>query len=194
MNANENALTSHARMNRIKVVSRMTRWVFLGFFIYTLWFCFWPVLLNIWNNYRATHSIGEAISPGPHLGGLLNLAYPMIVAVWYWKLAQLFRFYERGLIFAAETIHTLKVLGILCAVSGIAFSIVSLTNKLFFPPHLLPPNVTVTVTKSYQLGFFNFDFGTGIDFGALMAGILIVIIAWIMDEGRKIQEEQALTV
>jgi hypothetical protein len=28
----------------------------------------------------------------------------------------------------------------------------------------------------------------------LAAGLLIVLIAWIMDEGRKIQEEQELTV
>jgi hypothetical protein len=44
------------------------------------------------------------------------------------------------------------------------------------------------------MGFFSFDFGTGINFGLLFAGIVIVLIAWIMDEGRKIQEEQELTV
>jgi hypothetical protein len=44
------------------------------------------------------------------------------------------------------------------------------------------------------MGFFSFDFGTGIDFGLFLAGVVIVLIAWIMDEGRKIQEEQELTV
>jgi hypothetical protein len=44
------------------------------------------------------------------------------------------------------------------------------------------------------MGFFTFDFGTGIDFGPLLAGAVIILIAWIMDEGRKIQEEQELTV
>ena len=39
-----------------------------------------------------------------------------------------------------------------------------------------------------------FDFGTGINFGQLLIGSAIFLIAWIMDEGRKIQEEQELTV
>ena len=33
-----------------------------------------------------------------------------------------------------------------------------------------------------------------INFGLLLAGIIIILVAWIMDEGRKIQEEQELTV
>ena len=36
--------------------------------------------------------------------------------------------------------------------------------------------------------------GVEISFGQLVLGLLIFIIAWIMDEGRKIQEEQELTV
>jgi hypothetical protein len=60
----------------------------------------------------------------------------------------------------------------------------------------LPPGVIVTHTTLHtiRMGFFSFDFGTGIDFGVLMAGAIIVLVAWIMDEGRKIQEEQELTV
>jgi hypothetical protein len=30
--------------------------------------------------------------------------------------------------------------------------------------------------------------------GPVLAGLMIIFIAWIMDEGRKIQEEQELTV
>ncbi|MEI9863261.1 MAG: DUF2975 domain-containing protein [Limisphaerales bacterium] len=36
--------------------------------------------------------------------------------------------------------------------------------------------------------------GVEITFGQLVLGLLIILIAWIMDEGRKIQEEQELTV
>jgi hypothetical protein len=32
------------------------------------------------------------------------------------------------------------------------------------------------------------------DFAKLAVGLLIILVAWIMDEGRKIQEEQELTV
>jgi hypothetical protein len=41
--------------------------------------------------------------------------------------------------------------------------------------------------------FFSISFG-GINVGMLLAGTVIVLVAWIMDEGRKIQEEQELTV
>jgi hypothetical protein len=63
------------------------------------------------------------------------------------------------------------------------------------PPSVLPLGVKVVVTsvKTHSLGFFSFNIG-GINFGMLLAGIIIVLIAWIMDEGRKIQEEQELTV
>ena len=47
---------------------------------------------------------------------------------------------------------------------------------------------------SITIGFFSFDFGTGIDFGTLFVGASVILAAWIMDEGRKIQEEQELTV
>lgn len=36
--------------------------------------------------------------------------------------------------------------------------------------------------------------GVEITFGHLVLGLLVFVIAWIMDEGRKIQEEQELTV
>jgi hypothetical protein len=45
----------------------------------------------------------------------------------------------------------------------------------------------------FRMTFFSFSIGP-IDFGLLLAGTIIIFIAWIMDEGRKIQEEQELTV
>jgi hypothetical protein len=72
-----------------------------------------------------------------------------------------------------------------------------LTNGIdwFIPCAMNANEITVTMTvHSFHMGLFSFDFGTGIDFGVLLAGAIIVLIAWIMDEGRKIQEEQELTV
>ena len=57
-----------------------------------------------------------------------------------------------------------------------------------------PLGIGHVTTRAYRMGFFTFNFGTAIDFGPLLAGAVIILIAWIMDEGRKIQEEQALTV
>ncbi len=63
-------------------------------------------------------------------------------------------------------------------------------------PHTPPPGaISSTITQHiYRMGFFSFDFGTGIDFGVLLGGLIVVLVAWIIDEGRKIQEEQELTV
>jgi hypothetical protein len=53
----------------------------------------------------------------------------------------------------------------------------------------------VVVSRSVlHIGFFAFDFGLGVDFGMPLGAAIIILIAWIMDEGRKIQEEQELTV
>jgi hypothetical protein len=115
--------------------------------------------------------------------------------VWYWELARLFRFYERGAIFASKTIHCIKVLGVLCVLNWILYGIAC---ALSWPPKAYGPSFfeikTISSAHIFHMGFFSFDFGTGIDFGTLAAGIAIVLIAWIMDEGRKIQEEQELTV
>jgi hypothetical protein len=49
------------------------------------------------------------------------------------------------------------------------------------------------VESNLHMGFFTFSYGF-INLGYLLAGTIIILIAWIMDEGRKIQEEQELTV
>lgn len=130
---------------------------------------------------------------------LLSVAQ-IVVCIWYWKLAQLFRLYERGLIFAAEAIRCIKVLGLLCAIRWIVGLVLHFAYLQYAPAGIHPMSaspqgapVTVTVTH-FEIGFFSFDFGTGIDFGLLLTGAVIVLAAWIMEEGRKIQEEQALTV
>jgi hypothetical protein len=132
----------------------------------------------------------------------LSFIYQIVLCFWYWKLAQLFRLYERGQIFAAETIYSIKKLGLICLVGALFKSAIHFSPKTQLPPPQtsLPPGVTVihnstaTEIHHFQIGFFSFDFGTGVDFGLILTGISIVLIAWIMDEGRKIQEEQELTV
>jgi hypothetical protein len=120
----------------------------------------------------------------------------LLICFWFWKLAQLFRLYERGLIFAAETIRCIQVLGVVCLAGWLMIAVAHFTPPRPQPVYNAPPGVTVVVktTTTYRMGFFSFDFGTGIDFGFLFVGASVVLAAWIMDEGRKIQEEQALTV
>jgi hypothetical protein len=184
MNANEISPKANVRMNRIKIVSRITKYVCYVFLTFSIGF------------YSFMTSPGSAFKANAWRA-LLVVMFQIVLWVWYWKLARLFHFYERGLIFAAETIRCIKTLGLLCVIGW------TLGSTLHFVPRpepqpqaALPPGVTIVkqTTHTYRMGFFSFDFGTGIDFGLLVNGIIIVLIAWIMDEGRKIQEEQELTV
>jgi hypothetical protein len=190
MNAKEIFPKVEVRLQRIKFVSRIAKYICFGFLLFSIGFnlLFFAPKATVWRE-------------------LLLAGFQIILLAWYWKLSRVFRFYERGMIFAAETIRSIKTLGLLW-VMGWLF----LTVLHFSPPAptqiqaILPPATTssdgttriikahVTRTYYYQMGFFTFNFGTGIDFGPLLAGAVIILIAWIMDEGRKIQEEQALTV
>jgi len=179
----ETKLTS-ARLKRIKTVSRIVRYVILGLFIFTVgYFLFHQFLMS---------------SPRTWLDNLeyifTVLVMEGILCVWYWKLARLFQFYERGLIFTSETIRCIKTLGVLCVINWLFTSVGMVLKHLSPPPPLPSPGITIKIIpSSFSMGFFSFSI-YGINVGLLLAGIIIVIIAWIMDEGRKIQEEQELTV
>lgn len=126
---------------------------------------------------------------------LFSICYQLVTAYWFWKLGRLFRFYERGLIFASATIRCIKMLGLVCII-GWAINLGSSFMATQYPRQeiILHPGQTMGPVHHYYMGFFSFDFGTGVNFGPFMIGIIIVLVAWIMEEGRKIQEEQALTV
>jgi hypothetical protein len=184
MNANETApKLNNAGLTRIKIVSRIAMLLVIGFLLSTIWF-----LLRVWVLYgkavlfdesnaslaRASHHYASFLC-----SGILSLITPLILCIWYLKLAQLFHFFERGLILAVKTIRCVEFLGVLCMINGLLVSTL----------HLLLQD-----QPSQRMDFFSFDFGWGIDFGPFLAGTIIVLVAWIMDEGRKMQEEQELTV
>jgi hypothetical protein len=189
MNAKEISPKVEVRLQRIKFVSQIAKYICFGFLLFSIGFnlLFFAPKATVWRE-------------------LLLAGFQIILWAWYWKLSRVFRFYERGMIFAAETIRSIKTLGLLWVMGWLLLTILH-----FSPPAptqiqaILPPATTSSdgttriikthVTRThYQMGFFTFNFGTGIDFGPLLAGAVIILIAWIMDEGRKIQEEQALTV
>ena len=183
MDADKIALRVNFRLTRIKLVSRIAQVIIFCFLVFTIW-----LLL------QGTLSLFREHDFGLLWRETLSYTSMIVLCVWYWELAQLFRFFARGLIFATQTIRCLKVLGLLCVIGWAVKIAAHLVFQNYpFPPFHPSPGLRV-VKHVYQMGFFSFDFGTGIDFGLLLAGVVIVLIAWIMDEGRKIQEEQALTV
>jgi hypothetical protein len=200
MNTSEISAKNGPRLHRIEVVSRFAKWmcfVFLTYLIGMSLFMFFSVL----GSQKVQADWRDAIS----------LCFHIVLWLWYWNLARLFGFYERGQIFYAATIRCIKMLGLMFVAGWVLMTVLHffpIQRQMLLPE--LPPTASSThdgsgttiqiersvrvTTHAFRMGFFTFDFGTGIDFGLLLGGAVIVLVAWIMDEGRKLQEEQELTV
>jgi hypothetical protein len=98
------------------------------------------------------------------------------------KLEGLFGLYENGIIFTEQNVKYFRSLGrvlIVWVVSDVVRnSLLSIVLTLDNPPG----HRVITV-----------GFGSA-DFTAIFVGIVVLIISWVMDEGRKIQEDQALII
>jgi hypothetical protein len=191
MNTNEIAPKVNARLKRIKIVSRIAKYVFLAFFLFMI-----GLDIFFFHMLRRMMEATGKLAP-------FFIVPQIILLVWYWKLSRLFSFYERGMVFSFQTSRCIKFLGVLCILGWLMnfmacslFSWPPSTSELnsIYTFQISKDTATGVSTHTFHTGFFSFDFGTGIDFGTLAAGMAIVLIAFIMDEGRKIQEEQELTV
>ena len=98
------------------------------------------------------------------------------------RLRDLFRYYEKGMIFTANNVACYRSLGkaliawVICDV--VKNSLLSIVLTLDNPPG----------QRVITLGLYSADFT------AVFVGIVILTIAWVMDEGRRIQEDQALII
>lgn len=95
----------------------------------------------------------------------------LLGAISFYRLLNL---YEKGLIFSAANVSEMKRLGIYPA----GYGILAVASTVIYYRQILLPWTLLDVVLSPWV----------------VAGMAIYIVAWIMDEGRKIQEEQELTV
>jgi len=125
---------------------------------------------------------------------MVGWAFPVI---WYCLLAKLFGLYAKGNIFGADCIRCIKWAGFVCVSGWLLSTSVQVCfqindGHLFNGGGRPPIHFTGFSLTLFDVFFIrNIEY---IDFGLLVLGIAVVLIAWIMDEGRKIQEEQELTV
>jgi hypothetical protein len=98
------------------------------------------------------------------------------------RLRDLFRLYEKGLIFTEENVNCFRSLGriliIWVACDVVRRTLLGLVLTMFNPPG----------RRILTIGLDSADF-TGV-----FVGIVVLIISWVMDEARKIQEDQALFI
>lgn len=97
-------------------------------------------------------------------------------------LMQLFRLYEQGKIFQPSNVHCFRQLSrvlIWWFVAGIVHrSLLTVAMTLHNPPG--QRQISLDLSSA--------------DLTALMLGSILAVIAWVMEEGRRLQEDQDLTV
>ncbi len=175
-------------IDRIQRISRLMR-LFCTFAIPAI-----PLTLGVmWLNFELwgrTHpdiiGLGPLPQPMPAMSLILGFVVSMIpgsLAVYAaLRLRQLFDFYARGLIFTAENTRCLR--GFALAILGFA---------LAKPVAGALMSVVLTMTNPPGQRMLAISFGSS-ELTTLFVGCIFLIIAWIMDEGRELAEEQAQIV
>jgi heme/copper-type cytochrome/quinol oxidase subunit 4 len=108
---------------------------------------------------------------------------PMVAIIYgLRKLEGLFLLYEKGLIFTEQHVRYFRSLGRTLIV-WVGCDVVR--NSLL--------SMVLTLDKAPGQRIITVGLGSA-DFAAIFVGIVVLIISWVMDEGRKIQEDQALII
>jgi hypothetical protein len=165
------------RMDRIKKVSGIFKAVF---FVLTLACAFVAVLSMVgfcWELLEFFRRVGQPPYFANELVTSLAAVTDLICAAFTWFCYKLFDLYTHGELFTAEVVHSIRRIGVLFFFATLArvFS-----SRLLH--HGQPTSSMEFVSSIADV------------LGGLFSGFLILFIAWVMDEGRKIREEQELTV
>jgi hypothetical protein len=101
----------------------------------------------------------------------------LLSATFTWFCYKLFGLYSRGNLFTAEVVCYIRRIGVL-----FFFATLGGVLSRWILPHGQPSHSAELVSSIADV------------IAGLFSGFLILFIAWVMDEGRKIREEQELTV
>jgi hypothetical protein len=176
MSANEISPNNRSRLNRIQRISRILKICVLFYFV--------APLCALAFNLRTVHMAHGAISIFNHAyASMLDIPKPMYLlwaigtAVYLLGVISFYRLlclYEKGSIFAGANVSEMKKLG----------------------SYLVGYGMLAVAANVIYLGGINFPWVLLEGFVSpwIVVGGAIYIVAWVMDEGRKIQEEQELTV
>ncbi len=123
------------------------------------------------------------LTPSLRLAGfLVYLPLAGLQTYWLWQLKGLFGCYAKGQIFTSE--NTAYIRRTAMAFLGIAFmSILVKTASI----------LVLTLNNPPGQKLLSVSFGTP-QISDILTGMILVVIAWIMDEGQKLKEEADYTV
>jgi hypothetical protein len=186
MNANENSPKAGPRLNRIRKISRIMKVCVLFYFVVPLFALAFNINLksvhlphglapNTVSIFNQTYASWSDIPMPMYLLYAAGMVVYLLGVISFYRLLCL---YEKGMIFSMVNVSEMKKLGcylagygILAVAANVIFNMIYV-GEIIFPLLLLDGFVSPWI----------------------IVGGAIYIVAWIMDEGRKIQEEQELTV
>ncbi len=97
-------------------------------------------------------------------------------------LTKLFKLYENAIVFAAENVKYVRRLGYILIYWVIASAIFTTLISIVIS-FANPPGQRMMVAE-FQIS----------DLSTLLIGAIVILISWIMEEGRKLEEETAHTI
>jgi len=160
-----------SRLGRIKSASRIFQFL-IGFFL--LCGIYWLIAFLFHLPFFGQNHVRILVAPG-HLYDSPADVPSAIFALWLVKISfgfastlalfALFQLYARGILFSAKNVMIIRVFGYCTIIDWVI---------------------------DYQMQGNLHDMSLSMT--PLFVGLLIIFIAWVMDEGRKIREEQELTV
>jgi hypothetical protein len=175
-------------LSRIQSISRAFQWFLVCWCICTpiLYGGYW-ILYNSLPHSIISHNfpipLPQELSLKLRCAALASSFLPVSVQMMgLWLLIRLFRLYANGSIFTPEHVTYFRRLGYVLLVwtfSGILnHSFLTMIFSLATSPHSLTVSLGLSST----------------DLTALVVGGIVVMISWIMEEGRKLQDEQTLFI
>ena len=151
---------------RLNRIKKTSRLLHVIFLIY---FGVFPLLLIV--GHLQSPAATSILSPEMKAYEALRCAAWLLAAIATTRLLEL---YEQGILFGAKNVSLIRRLGEL----SIFYGVITACRPVFETHEFTLPTLPMNILFSPWL----------------IAGSLTIIIAWVMDEGRKIQEEQELTV
>jgi hypothetical protein len=113
---------------------------------------------------------------------LVNMIPVLFVMLGFYYLIQLFKLYARNIIFSFQNIFYIRKIALtlfLQVLAGI----------------LIQPFLSLILTFDAPKGGHTISIGAGSDeISSLIIAGIVLLISWIMEEGRRLEEESALTV
>ncbi|MGD0743811.1 MAG: DUF2975 domain-containing protein [Verrucomicrobiota bacterium] len=152
-------------------MSRFLKILILSYFVVMGLLVAYGKMMSRWGVDVLPPSVG--LSPREYFYQALFYSLNLLAVIAVYRLLG---FFEKGVIFSAANTSQIRRLGWL----AIAYALLKACAPIFCSNHGLISVPAMLINFLFSPWFF--------------AGCFIIIITWIMDEGRKIQEEQELTV